>query len=547
MKKYFALSLLIFMAFYSKAQIEEHDIDIMKEMAQQEQEIIEALALYPKDIRELIFEASTYPEIIIKIANVQTRTSSQFKELMQKYPEEVQKGVWEMTRYPGLIEKLVKDPENSDKIIGQYPKEIHEQSKAIVGRDFALLKEVDKLNASSQATFTKVVSELPEKSQKVFSQLIKYPEILDLLNQNIELTVLGGDFYKKAPDLVRHHADSLNLVVTRQQALELEDWKQQLENDPQAAEELKQATIEFAEEYGYDEDNITAVKEEELIDDLYYDDAEYEYDEEEVEARVVEYYYYNYPYWFGYPYWYGYPYWRPYPFWFEWGFYWGPYGSMMIYHMPSPYFMYWYFGTPYHHYQYPYFSNHCINHYYGHRYSGSSVVGAVSTWRKTNREVVKDDWLTNESKRVPALKEFGKMEDARDSYNNKHPKENLTSSDYLNKNERKYPYLKQSINKPETKYTDPVPEKDVRKPKDMDIKTVPPKVSDLPGMPKQPAKKEKPVIRLKKAEDYHKQTWQRNNPKPQQSTRPRVFAPSKSTPKSSPGPTKSQSPRGKKN
>jgi len=67
-----------------------------------------------------------------------------------------------------------------------------------------------------------------KKAQTVFNELIRYPEILVLLNQNIELTILGGDFYKKAPDLVRHHADSLNLVITRQHALELEEWKTQV-------------------------------------------------------------------------------------------------------------------------------------------------------------------------------------------------------------------------------------------------------------------------------------------------------------------------------
>ena len=110
--------------------------------------------------------------------------------------------------------------------------------------------------------------------------MIQYPEILDLLTQNIELTLLGGDLYKKAPDLVIQHADSLNLVISRQNAIELENWKSALENDPKAMEDLKLATQEFADEYDYEEEDITAGKEKEVIDDLYYDEEEYDYEVE---------------------------------------------------------------------------------------------------------------------------------------------------------------------------------------------------------------------------------------------------------------------------
>ena len=517
------------MAFFLNAQIETHDIDIITELAEEEREILEALVLYPKEIRESVFEASTHPEIVIKLASVQTRTSTQFKELMMYYPEDVQKEIWEMTRFPGLIDQLVDQPENLEAIIKQYPESIHEYARSAVVDHLELLKEIDRLKAFSESTFQRILDPLPENTKKVFSELIDYPEILVLLNQNIELTILGGDFYKKAPDLVRYHADSLNLVVARQQALELEDWKYELENNPEAAKELKQVTAEFAEEYGYEASNLT--QEKEVMDDIYYDDEEYDYDEEDIQR--VEHHYYHYPYWFGYPYWYSYSYWRPYPFWYECGFFWDPYGTVVIFNMPSPFFMHWYFYRPYHHYQYVYLSNHFVKHYYGHRYSGSSISGTVRTWRTSNRNVVNEDWLADEKKRIPALKEFGKMENARIDYNDKNPKKIVSEREYVEKHQKKYPYLNSSIQKEKTQkdvtrgkieYQNPLPPK-------TDVKVRKSEITPPQREPQKPVRKEKPTIRYKKAQDYHKQTWQQKTPRTPTRSKSTVV-PRRTTPKS---------------
>lgn len=567
MKKLFVLSPILFLASILSAQIEDHDIDIFKEMAREDQEIISALTLYPKEIRELIFEASTHPETLIKLANVQNRTSGQFKSLMQNQPEEVQRKAWEMTRYPGLIDKLVKEPGNDDAIIGQYPADVQETAKSMVKTNLSLLQEIARLDALSQSTFARIVGELPENDRATFNELIKYPEILDLLNQNIELTILGGDLYKKDPELVRRHADSLNLVYSRQHALELEDWRNKLENDPEAVSELKEATAEFAKEYGFDESEITQNQEQQVVDDLYYDDEEYDYDEPQ--TRVVEHHYYHYPYWFGYPYWYSYPYWRPYPFWYECGYYWNPYGAIVVYHMPSPFFMHWYFYRPYHHYRYTHLSNHFVNHYYGHRSSGSSITGAVKSWRTTNREVVSDDWLADESKRVPALREFGKMEDARIAFNEKNPKTTLTKKEFVEKNQKSYPYLssavrqtepgkvtqpeKPDVQKPPVTREKPDVQKppvtrekpDVQKPpvtREKEPVVKPPRTETQP-VPQPPVRKERPIIRLKKAEDFHKQNWEQSTRPRQPTVRPNI-SPSRTTPST---PPRQQTPRKRDN
>ena len=81
--------------------------------------------------------------------------------------------------------------------------------------------------------------------------LIQFPEIINLLNDHLGLTVRVGDRYRRNPDGVIHRADSLNLAETRQNAADAEAWKQSIEQNPDEAEDLKNAANDYATENGY--------------------------------------------------------------------------------------------------------------------------------------------------------------------------------------------------------------------------------------------------------------------------------------------------------
>ena len=71
----------------------------------------------------------------------------------------------------------------------------------------------------------------------------------------MNLTVLIGELYKKEPEWVKNKADSHNLGLARQEADEVDDYNQQLENDPVDCKEMLEAADQYAKENDIDESN----------------------------------------------------------------------------------------------------------------------------------------------------------------------------------------------------------------------------------------------------------------------------------------------------
>ena len=170
-----------------------------------------------------------------------------------------------------------------------------------------------------------------------------------------------------------------------------------------------------------------------MDDDLYYNDNLVR------RTRVAE---YHYSWWYGYPWWYPQPYWRPYPWWYDWGFY--HQQQFVVVYMPSWHFMHWYFDRPHHHYHYSHLSSHFVNHYYGHRHSGTSISLGVGAWHERNRTVISDDFMKDRGRLPERMKEYGRFEENRQQYNGRNPKNPATPETFLDKNASKYPELKRA-------------------------------------------------------------------------------------------------------
>ncbi len=403
---------------------------LLDELVAEDEEAINALVLYPEDTRLAILEATKYPEALIKLENVQSKSKMAFRSLIEQYPQSVQEMIWDLTRYPGMIDRMVNLNNASTKAVNlllkNYPVVIHDRAKIAFKNYYWELSEIRALNLQAEATFTTLLNEYPEETQKAFQHLIKLPEVLSILTDNIRLTILIGDLYKKNPHWVSYQLDSLNLVVARENAKELEDWQRSLEEDPQVLEEFKSSAESFSEEHSYYYDDYY----DQSFDDVYY---------EEKEAREIHnYHYYNYPYWFSYPHWYHYPRWRQYPYWYDWGFYFGLRRGVVIIGLPSFYFTDWYFYHPYHHYRWSNLSAHFTQHYYGHRRHGSSITASVTLWQSRNQAVISKEWLHDDKNLSQRFKEFGKFESDRARYNRSHPDKQMDQLEFKNKNPNRY-------------------------------------------------------------------------------------------------------------
>ena len=523
------LTLIFFLGsiFCLSAQSEK---ELIAQLVSEDQDAINALVLYPEDTRLAILEASLFPEALIKLESIQSQTSSSFREIMDQHPRETQEMIWDLTRYPNLVHKLALTEPGSKKeikkVLKEYPQVIHDRAEKSFLYHHKLLMEIDQLNSSAESAFNILLAEYPVKTQDALQELIALPEVLTILTDNIRLTVLAGDIYRKEPEWVLHKADSFHLEVARRNAEEIEDWKAGLENNPEAMEELQASAEAYEADYGYDDEYYDY-----SYDDLYYDG--------EVEEVVVRHYYhYHYPYWFGYPSWYYYPRWRLYPVWYDWGFYYGSYGTCMVVNLPSFYFMNWYFYHPNHHHHWPHLSAHFTNHYYGHRAIGvSSINTTVYHWQRRNREIVSEDWLRDDGQLTERFREYGKLETAREKYNRAHPQKSQTQKEYLDRNARRYPKMteKASAKKQDRKtvekardkktYKEPIPPTTRKKETTTDPrkKTVPKVKKQLPP--------DRTTPKVNKGKDHHKNTWEKSrktrpeiktSPKPKIKTKPRT-------------------------
>ncbi len=523
----FFLFLFLFGAFLNANA--QTDKELLRELVTEEQEAVNALVLYPEEVRNDIFIAAQHPEALIKVESIQRQTSNSFQELLTSYPQDIQELIWDLTRYPNLIEKVIA-PENQSKaalkrILKNYPEKIRPQAKKAAQDYLPLLMSISQLNESAESAFESILLEYPPQSRKALRQMIKLPEVLTILTSNIRLVVLVGDIYSKDPEWLHYKADSLNLLLASQNARELEDWKASLENNPEVLEELKASGDTYNEHYDYDDDEY-----QDFIDDLYYDAEE----DEPAEVIVRHHYYHSYRYWFGYPYWYEYPRWRIYPYWYDWGFYIGRNNAVVVIGLPSYHFTQWYFYHPHHHAYWPHLSAHFVNHYYGHRKVGSSIVSSVRSWKHQNRSVINDQWLQDDKNLVRRFREYGKFETERLKHNRKKPEKAYSQSEYADRYKKRYPELSKTRKQVEevTKVPRNQQGKEFTKPRvDIPSKEVPTKT-----IPKRDKKLRKKVTvpKVDKARDYHKNTWEKPKRtrviKPRQNKAPKTFKPKKIKP-----------------
>ena len=204
---------------------------------------IYALVLYPENLRLSIFESCKYPEAIVRITGLQQKTSNAFVELIGNYSRQEQEDLWDLTRYPDLINKLVKNDMLSKSDLNylalQYPSEIQGKIN-LYGRDyFNTLKQMDLLYSNSIIEFNTLLKGYPPTAVAAFNELVSMPEVLNILNDHLQMTVLVGDIYKKDPTGLLRTADSLNLIAAEQNAANVDAWKKTISEDAQAQADLK--------------------------------------------------------------------------------------------------------------------------------------------------------------------------------------------------------------------------------------------------------------------------------------------------------------------
>lgn len=468
--------------------------DLLNSLSEEERSAVEAIALYPKEERSAVLEVSKYPETLVRMQNIRKKSEEEFKKILTPMDEEDQKEMFDITRYPDLMAEIgsgnkKKNNKEMEKILSKYPEEIHNTAKHVNKTHFDDLTSINQLHQASDQKFDFMLKDYPSETQKAYDVLLGLPEVLTILTDNISTTILLGDIYKHHPQQLEEELDSLNVVLAEQKAREFNEWKESMENDPEAKAEYEKASKEFARDQGYDETSY----------------------QQPVTNVYVNYVWRPYPYWFGWPWWYGYECWYPYPAWYHWGYYYGPNNVIVYIGYPSNYFMYWHFNHYAHFYHYPHFTNHVIQHHYAHPTSHNSITRSVQHWEKDTKPNLPKNWMNDDRARVERIKEYGKFKmdhEVAQSTGNR-----PTEKEYLKKNADSYPTLKPKLNERDQVVT-PQRNKSVFENKGYSPtqKTYTPKVT--------PRTNNSNYNKVDKARNYHQNTWEK--PKTQPAVRPKT-------------------------
>lgn len=515
-RKSLVLGLFALLSQLSLAQGQQEWLDLL---TAEEREAIDAIALYPVEVRAAILEAAGYPDVLVRLEAMQGKTQADFERLIEPFMREDQEAIWNLTRYPGLLTSIAKsnatDEQSLRALMEDYPEEIHQDAIRLGKGQPDLIREIDRMQEEAGKAMDVLLQEsgMGDTGYRAFNTLLDNPEVMSILLDNMRMTVLIGSMYSRNPKAVEDELASRQLELAKQQASEIQSWKDSLAANPQAAEEFQLAAENYAADHGYEETL---------------------YQQEYARPRVIERHVWRpYRWWFGYPTWYTRPYWRPYPWWYHWGYYYGPGGEMMVFGTPSWYFGWWHFRYHRNHFYYSNFSSHCVSFYNRHRNSSSGIVAAVDGWVTDNRGRLSRDFLASDGRRAERFKELGRFEMEYQKDSRKVNGKLKSRDQYLTDHQKKYPNLQPgTAERAVVPFREPVQDAMRRpvptqeppevqpvspnwsKPRNFDVRSGGRRTATQPSRPtiSSPEPRSIRMPRFPKAQDLHQRTWQRVSP-----------------------------------
>jgi len=341
------LAILMSLSIQGNAQSENQTA--LLQMIDEDRTTVDAIAGYDENVQRDILQVAQTPEVLNQIEELQNRSKSQFRAIIDDYDRDAQAAFYEMARYPNLISDLVKDgkPSNAEvnQIVLNYPEDIHETAKKYARMYFEVFLRIDQLNSEIDGAFQSYLEPYDTETRESVNTLLAYPEIVSILVEDKDFTTLLGAVYNEDPNWIEGNLNRISKELAEQNKEDLDAYKNQLQNDPEAYNEMLEASDKYAQENN---------------------ESRYESSSDPiVNVRIIN----SYPYWFGYPYWYSDPYWRPRPSYYHTGFYRNNYGNVVFVGLPSYHFMHWQtynHPTLFPHLSYNYYSyyqNHYVNRY----------------------------------------------------------------------------------------------------------------------------------------------------------------------------------------
>jgi hypothetical protein len=306
-----------------------------------DQGIVASIAAYDGEVRRAILKASEYPEVLTQLQRSQSQSVTLFQETIERLNRTQQTLLYILTRYPDLIRNLADLPSKQSedvvyKLLPNQDPDLKTAAWKLYRYEKKYLVKIDNIQVAIEREFDRIIQQVDQSGKVAFQKLIKMPDVLTLLTNNVGLATRLGENYKNDSSQLINHLAALHDSLEVQNQYEATFFKKHMTDYPQAMKEFKKANDAYAKSNGYNPDN--------------------------------PYYYGNpYSYWFGYPWWYTTPIWYPGGFGYNPAFYFG---------FPSYGFSYWFFHEG-HYRKYPRLYRKFGNYYYDNL-SDNRVMGSIN-------------------------------------------------------------------------------------------------------------------------------------------------------------------------
>ncbi len=370
------MAVIMVLSLQSNAQTDNRNR--LMQMIEDDPTTIDAIAGYDEKLQSHILIVSQTPEVFGKIEELQKKSQNKFRSIIQNFDRDTQSAFYELARYPNLVNDLVNQsrpsPSEVNRIVSKYPEDIHEITMNYALRYFEVLVRIDRLNAETDNAFQFFLKPYNQKTRESVYELLAYPEIVSVLVQDRVFTTLLGVIYSEDSDWIVRRLYQISQQLAEQSKTDLETYKNQIQSDPQAYNEMLEASERFAAE------NNQSRYSERLSNPI-------------IELKVIN----NYPYWFGYPYWYSSPYWRPLPYYYHTGFYRNHFGNVVFLGLPSNHFMHWksfFHPTLFPHLSYNYYSYY-QKHYFDRNNDKHRPVSSHGFYKSIEANVINNPHVNN--------------------------------------------------------------------------------------------------------------------------------------------------------
>jgi len=286
---------------------------------------LDEIFIYPAEFWEDIMVTAGHPEALFRIQVIQKETSLKFNSHIADFSSEKQELIWDLCRYPGLIADIGQAnrgnfKKNIDLSLDKYPEYIHKDVRGLNRSLRSLFDDLNELNIETDAKLKNVLRDYSNGVVNSFKVVVLKPDIITLMIENMEQTMLLGDVYRQHPEWTINEIQIRHDNLIEERTDELIKWQRLVESNPEIQNELMDAGKLYALENGYNSSQVST------------------------ESSTVSIQVYSYPFWYGYPRWHSNATWYPLSYYRSTGFYYDAYGRIVIKRLPSAHFAGWLYG-----------------------------------------------------------------------------------------------------------------------------------------------------------------------------------------------------------